>query len=46
MKIKKPSYVTQNLINYIISELLNSGILFYFFYFKISELSNSEVFFH
>ena len=46
MKIKKPSYVTQNRVNYIISELLNSGFLFSFFHFKISELSNSEDFFH
>ena len=30
-----------NLINFIISELLNSGFLFSSFYFKISELSNS-----
>ena len=30
-----------NLINFIISELLNSGFLFSSFYFKTSELSNS-----
>ena len=45
MKIKKSSYITRNLINYIISELLNSGFLFSIFYLKISEFSNFEVLF-
>ena len=43
MKIKKPSYVLRNFIQYIISELLNSGFLFSFVGFKIFELCNLEV---